>query len=104
MPEVTIIFWRDIPAQVRIGRGRKAARAILSERFEQAIDRVAMKIGATDGDAYTKEWRDSIIEAQMPHDEASPKEIVQAHINALEKQFDTMRLKQLIDNDGFDPK
>ena len=52
MSELTVIYWRDIPAQVRVGRGRRAARAILPERFEQAIDRVAMKIGATDGRSF----------------------------------------------------
>ena len=46
MPEVTIVYWRDIPAQVIVGHGRRAAKLQLSERFEQAIDRCAMKVGA----------------------------------------------------------
>ena len=47
MPEVTIVYWRDIPAQVIVGAGRRAAKMPLPERFEQAIDRCAMKVGAT---------------------------------------------------------
>ncbi len=45
MPEVTIIYWRDMPAQVIVGRGRKGSKRLLAERFEQAIDRAAMKGG-----------------------------------------------------------
>ena len=46
MPDVTVVFWRDIPAQVIVGKGRRGAKAQLPERFEQAIDRAAMKSGA----------------------------------------------------------
>ena len=47
MPEVTIVYWRDIPAQVIVGKGRRGVKVKpLTERFEQAIDRAAMKIGA----------------------------------------------------------
>ena len=45
MPEVTIVYWRDIPAQVIVGSGRGAAKAPLSERFEQAIDRWNEEVG-----------------------------------------------------------
>ena len=55
MPEVTIVYWRDIPAQVIVA-GRRGAKVQLPERFEQAIDRCAMKIGAKDADAYLAEW------------------------------------------------
>jgi len=51
MPSVVIVYWRDIPAQVIVGKGRRAAKVQLPERFEQAIDRCAMKVGARDSDA-----------------------------------------------------
>ena len=47
MPDVTIVYWRDIPAQVIVGPGRRGAKAPLPERVEQAIDRAAMKVGCT---------------------------------------------------------
>ena len=50
MPEVTIVYWRDIPAQVIVGKGRRGAKVQLPERFEQAIDRAAMKSGADQTD------------------------------------------------------
>jgi len=57
MPELTIIAWRDIPAQVTAGKGRNAARAPLSERFQEAIDAAAMRAGLIGTDAYLEEWR-----------------------------------------------
>ena len=57
MVGVVVVYWRDIPAQIIVGKGRKASKVQLTERFEQAIDRVAMKIGAEETDAYLAEWR-----------------------------------------------
>ena len=48
MSNLTIVFCRDIPAQLLIGSGRKATKLKLSEKFEKAIDRCAMKVGAKD--------------------------------------------------------
>ena len=57
MGHVTVVYWRDIPAQVIAGKGRRAAKIQLSERFEQAIDRAAMRSGAAETDAYLADWR-----------------------------------------------
>lgn len=57
MPELTIITWRDIPAQVTAGKGRNAIRAALSERFQEAIDAAAMRAGLIGTDAYLEEWK-----------------------------------------------
>jgi len=57
MATLTIVYWRDIPAQVIVGKGRRGSKAPLPERFEQAIDRCAMKVGAKDEDAYMASWR-----------------------------------------------
>ena len=43
MPEVTIVYWRDIPAQVIVGKGRHGAKRQLTERFEKAIDKSVRK-------------------------------------------------------------
>ena len=52
-----IVYWRDIPAQVIVGKGRRATKIQLSERFEQAIDRAAMKSDQKSTDDYLAEWR-----------------------------------------------
>ena len=97
MPEVTIVYWRDIPAQVIVGRGRRGAKHQLEERFEQAIDRAAMKVNAKDADAYLAEWRKS-----KPYTlDGDPAEIVTAEAARLETEYDQTRLKTLILNDGW---
>ena len=57
MPELTVISWRDIPAQVTAGKGRHATRVQLSERFQEAIDAAAMRAGLIGTDTYLEEWR-----------------------------------------------
>ena len=54
---LTVIYWRDIPAQVTAQAGAASARVRLSDRFQNAIDAAAMKAGLTDSDAYLEEWR-----------------------------------------------
>lgn len=96
MPDVTIVYWRDIPAQVIVGKGRRGAKVQLSERFEQAIDRAAMKSGAAETDAYLAEWRKV---ASDPVD-GEPSEVAAAEAARLEQEYDQDRLKALIGNDG----
>jgi hypothetical protein len=98
MPSVTHVFWRDIPAQVIVGKGRRGTKAVLPERFEQAIDRAAMKIGAKDADAYLAEWR-KVVVGEVDGD---PAEIAAAEIAKLDATYDTDRLKALIAADGHD--
>ncbi len=97
MPDVTLVFWRDIPAQVIVGKGRRGAKKQLEERFEQAIDRAAMKVNAKDADAYLAEWRKA---PPYPVD-GDPAEIVVAEAARLEAEYDNERLKVLIANDGW---
>jgi len=97
MPEVTIVYWRDIPAQVIVGKGRRGAKVQLTERFEQAIDRCAMKVGARDTDSYLAEWRKA-----APYEvEGDQDQIARDTAARIEAEFDTARLKALIDADGW---
>ena len=96
MPDVTIVYWRDIPAQVIVGKGRRGHKVQLEERFEQAIDRAAMKVGAKDADAYLADWRKA-----APYEvDGDPQEVAKAEAARLEAEYDTDRIKQLIANDG----
>lgn len=97
MPDVTIVYWRDIPAQVIVGKGRRGAKVQLPERFEQAIDRCAMKIDAKDSDTYLAEWR----KADPYSLEGEQGEIASAEAARLDAEYDKTRIKQLIDNDGW---
>jgi hypothetical protein len=57
MAELTIVYWRDIPAQVIVRAGRRSAKRELPLRFTEAIDMCAMRVGAHDSDSYLAEWR-----------------------------------------------
>lgn len=56
---LTIVYWRDIPAQVIAKAGRRSERRVLSTRFEKAIDQAAMHAGLHGSDAYLEHWRRS---------------------------------------------
>jgi len=96
MAEVTIVYWRDIPAQVIVGKGRRGAKHPLPERFEQAIDRCAMKVGAKDADAYMADWRKA-----APYTvEGDDAEVAAAEADRIDAEYTPDRLKALIANDG----
>lgn len=57
MATLITVYWRDIPAQVIVKRGRKTAKVQLSERFQVAIDRAAMRAGKGSSSAYLADWR-----------------------------------------------
>ena len=97
MPDVTVVYWRDIPAQVIVGKGRRGAKVQLPERFEQAIDRAAMKVGADGTDDYLAEWRKA---APYPV-EGVPEDVAQAEADRLDAEYDKARIMALIDNDGW---
>ena len=97
MADVTIVYWRDIPAQVIVGRGRHAVKHPLPERFEQAIDRAAMVSGAAGTDAYLAQWRKAD-PTPVPGDAADAARTAAARIDT---DYDTARLKGLIDNHGW---
>ena len=59
MPSLSIISWRDIPAQVVVKRGRETAKVQLSARFQEAVDRAAMRAGKGSSDAYLSDWKRS---------------------------------------------
>ncbi len=97
MPQVTIVYWRDIPAQVIVGAGRRATKIPLPERFEQAIDRCAMKVGARDADAYLAEWRKG--EPYLVEGEAA--DVASGEAARLEAEFSAAAIKALIANEGW---
>ncbi|MBT7674490.1 MAG: virulence factor [Gammaproteobacteria bacterium] len=57
MAKLTIVMWRDIPAQVIVKQGRNSAKRPLEERFEKAVDKAAMRAGLYGSDGYLSEWR-----------------------------------------------
>ena len=97
MADLIVVYWRDIPAQVIVGSGRRAAKMPMPERFEQAIDRCAMRAGARDSDAYLGEWRKG--EPYLVEGEAA--DVASGEAARLEEEFSQEAIKALIANDGW---
>ena len=57
MAKLITVYWRDIPSQVIAKKGRTTSKVQLSHRFQEAIDRAAMRAGKGSSDAYLSEWR-----------------------------------------------
>ena len=94
--QVVYIFWRDIPAQFIVGKGRQAKKVKLPDRFEKAIDRCAMKLNFTDTDSYLKEWR----KTSPIYCEGSLEDIIEMENKRFEVDYNNMKLNQLIENGG----
>jgi hypothetical protein len=98
MVKKIFIYWRDIPAQVIVQRGRKREKVQLSSRFQEAIDRAAMRAGKGSSDAYLSEWRR---ESSTIESAAELRDIADQEINRFESEFSDARLLQLIRNHGL---
>ena len=59
MAKLIVISWRDIPAQVLVKAGRETAKVQLSHRFQEAVDRAAMRAGKSGSEAYLADWKRS---------------------------------------------
>jgi hypothetical protein len=90
-----IIYWRDIPAQVKV-KGRGGASRQLPERFERAIDRAAMHAGAINTDDYLAEWRKS----DWLEREGEPEAVVEALVAELDAAYPEEKLREMARNGG----
>lgn len=97
MVKQIIIYWRDIPSQVIVQRGRKREKAVLSHRFQEAIDRAAMRAGKGGSDAYMSEWRR---EASAIESGDDLKAIAASEASRFEAEFSDEQLLELIRNHG----
>ena len=53
-----VLYWKDIPAQVRVlGEGGRARSRQMPERFQQEIDARAMQEGLLGTDEYLQHWQ-----------------------------------------------
>ena len=78
-------------------RGRKREKAPLSQRFQEAIDRAAMRAGKGGSDAYMSEWRR---EASAIESDDDLKALAQGRASQLEAEFSDEQLLALIRNHG----
>ncbi len=100
MATLTVVYWRDIPAQAIARSGRRSARRVLAPRFERAIDQAAMLAGLRDSDAYLGHWRRQAAGGF----EGDPEEAVAALAARLEASFSDEVLAAHVRNGGVAPQ
>jgi hypothetical protein len=93
-----IIYWRDIPAQVKVKAGRQRAARPLSDHFQEAIDQAAMRAGKTDSDAYLEEWRNGDWQERA----GEPEAVLDDLVVEIEAGYPIHRLQQLIQQGGWE--
>ena len=97
MAKKTFVYWRDIPSQVIVQRGRQRAKSMLRQRFQEAIDRAAMRAGKGSSDAYIAEWRRETVREDSADDLSS---IAAREVSRFESAFSDEQLLALIRNHG----
>lgn len=98
MANLILISWRDIPAQIIAKRGRETAKAQLSQRFQEAVDRAAMRAGRGTSNAYLADWQRSAPRACGEDLQAE----AAAEAARIEAAYSDARLEQLVRSKGLE--
>ena len=98
MADRIIVYWRDIPAQIIVKKGRTSAKRELSLRFTEAIDMAAMRTGASESDDYLAQWRRGDPEPVSDELEAEAEKAQ----TAIEQDYPKERLVALVKAGGRD--
>jgi len=83
MAKYQIMYWHNIPVQVRAGERRDRVSIELPQRFQEAVDKAAMEAGQTGTDAYLDGFRWSDPEERH----GTPEEVATAVSIELNAQF-----------------
>ena len=96
--EKIVVYWRDIPSQVIVKKGRNREKVLLNPRFQGAIDRAAMRARKHDSDAYMAEWKRVKFPLESTGDLQT---LVRLEAQQIEAAYPDERLLQLIKNHGL---
>ena len=91
MAKVTILYWQDIPSVVEAREGREVHKELLSERFQELIDLVAMKKNMAGTDDYLNHWT----KGSPTTVEGSPEEAARKVKEELEARYKEIRKEEL---------
>ena len=95
-----LVRWRDIPAQVIVKKGRLRARARLGGRFQNAIDRAAMRAKKRSADAYLSEWVREPVKPGADPEGADLQAVADRLAAGIEARYSDERLLALVRNHG----
>ena len=99
--DAILVRWRDIPSQIIVKQGRRRAKALLSARFQNAIDRAAMRAKKHTADAYISEWAREAIEPSTEDGGTDLQAVADRLAEGVETGYPDARLLALIRNHGF---
>ena len=84
MTQYQVLYWRDIPAQIKLFVGRRPRSHALPARFQLAIDRIAMQEGLVGTDAYLDQWHWSAKQERA----GTPEDVLPALLRETEEEGD----------------
>ena len=91
MSTYSILYWQEIPSMVEATDGGVSSKLQLSIRFQELIDKVAMRRGLAGTDAYIEGFHRS--EAlQLP---GTPEEVASSVKDRLEEEYDSIESSAL---------
>jgi len=93
---LTVIWWRDIPAQVIAKDRRQSHKIVLHPRFQVAIDRAAKVAGMEDWNVYLEQWRK---EQRACSDDVKAE--AEAEASRLEQDYPKELLNDLVKSGGL---
>jgi len=111
---LTVVYWRDIPAQVIAKPERKSGRRSapgsgpssikneLNIRFQEAIDIAAMRAGCSDSDKYLEEWRRETREC-TPEENENLELAVEQIVESIDNEYSDELLQSLANAGGVKP-
>ena len=85
MTEYQITSWRDLPSLVVARDGDDVTKTPMPQRFQEAIDEAAMRLGEIDADAYLAGWQRS----EWTPAEGGPVEVCERMAADLENTWST---------------
>ena len=92
MARYRIIQWRDLPSMVEATDGDQTVRVPLSQRFQDLIDAIAMREGATESEAYLEGWAPGP-ETERPGD---PEVVARQVAAELEEGFQVLVTRRML--------
>ena len=91
MATYQVTYWQEIPSQVDAREAGKLHKQMLSQRFQELIDIVAVKRKLDSSDDYIAQWA----KGEKVERPGSADEVVKAVAAELEARYDEIRAKAI---------
>jgi hypothetical protein len=92
--EYQVTYWRDLPSLVVAREGDHLTKSPLPQRFQEAIDEAAMRLGDTGSDAYLAGWRRS----EWTSEDGTGAEVADRVVADLEQQWPAEKVAAYLDS------